>query len=58
VCAVTPVTLTAASELSCRRSAQAAAAPKIARLVEQARALASAGRPARIGAAIVVSAQR
>jgi UrcA family protein len=58
VCAVSPVSLTAATEMSCRRSARAAAAPQIANLVQQARALASAGQPASAAAAIVVSAPR
>lgn len=56
VCAVSSVSLRAKSEFSCRRAARAAAAPQVARMFEQARALASAGDAARAAAAIVVSA--
>lgn len=56
VCAVTPVSLAAQSELRCRRTAQDGAAPQVAQLVNRARALASAGQPAAIDTVVAIVA--
>jgi UrcA family protein len=54
VCNVSAVGLHGPSELSCRKTAKAAAAPQIANLIERSQRLAAAGLPSKILATLTV----